>query len=154
MRALDWVVQVVGRHHRQTVGNALGHDTLGAFPQGQPEGVTIVRNHKVERAISGGIKVNNRPRRIGGVGIIQRVQHQFAPAALAVFRPQRPTRLRTTATTPVSLSASQLPPASSSIPPIKSGRSGQWRAWGFPGTACHFVAVAAQDQADISPRLA
>ena len=40
-------------------------------------------------------------------------------------------RLRSIATTPASLTASQVPPRSRSIPPRTPGRSGQWHAGGF-----------------------
>ena len=112
----------------------------------QPEGVGRVGHDQVERALGGRVE--------GAQRFAARVASAWSSASstssprlrLPGSGPSVPRRLSTAATTPSSLSPSQVPPPSRSRPPRTCGRSGQCRAGGRAGAAAQLVAVGREQQ--------
>ena len=82
------IVELAGLDHVQAVGDGMQRDGAVAG-MAQPEGVDRVGDDQVERPPCCRVERTQGLRRVVGLGMVERFQHQLATAALAGRRSQR-----------------------------------------------------------------
>ena len=134
------LVEVAGGDQRQPVSSGRASIRPGRC-MAQPERVAVVGDDQVEGAIGGGVEMRQR---LGGgdrIGVVERLEHQFAARALTGRGPSEPCRFSTAAATPQSLIPSHEPPAKQVEPGDDFGPVGPMAAGRQGGAVDHLVAV-------------
>ena len=114
----------------------------------------MVGHDKVEAAIGLWVHLGQGARGLPGLGMIQRLQHQLAPAALSRHRPQRAVAVehgggQTVLVDPQPTAARQAVAPGHHLGPVFPVARG-----GVPGAVLHLVAVRAQQERPVVTRTA
>ena len=145
--AAGLVVQVMGRQHGDAFRHAMNLDPAAGMAQ--PEAIPAVGDDHVEGAVGLGVELGEGPGRDVRVGVLEGLQHQFAPLRLPGLGPRLALRFMIPATTPSSLmpepaSAGQLVQPGDHLGPVRPVARGR-----TPGPGGHLVAVGAENDGPV-----
>jgi hypothetical protein len=136
------VVQVLRGQHRKALWNRSNFDGFAGIAD--PEGVSVIDHDHVEGAIGPRLQSAERLGRFQRVGMVESLEHQLAPAALAGGGPQASRAIHDSGDEAVIVEAE---PASAGLP-IEAGYDprpvGPVAAWREPRAIVHLVAIGSE----------